>query len=448
MKQDSRFAGKLARVVAWLPLALTPLTGVAQQADVTLVDGRDDWLEGELFIAPTYTQNATSVPEGSDEEKVGEEQLESGLSINAQQHSVQTLARVNYSASRYQYLDDSQADRTLADGDSEFRLGATHAFARIEALHSIRRILNSASTSAIDLANSQNREIYAISPIVQTRLGSANRLQAKATHQQVLFSEAEQRDSKRNIAELSYTRLVSPIYSASIIVQHHDVQFSERDDADYENQTVYLQWLGQHRRYWYQLRVGRTELKRDAETTSGDSYTLASGAEIARSQLTLFATQSISDSTLGNQNDEMFSGGIDFDGDNRVFDLMKRKTAGVQWSNGWLCERCRLDASASIEDVDYLNFSDQNFKESTVSVSLAYDFSRFVRVSAFNRASEIDFDNEALTADTSRSFWGAELQYRFQTSAIALRHERRKTDSQRQSEVKSAETQLRLSWYF
>lgn len=424
------------------------LVAVPALAQQTPPDVDEDWFSGSVFLGPTWVDNATGTPD--EDAQVNELQTELGLVLNADWRSTYSAASFDYQVSSFRYDEDSQPDDEVWTGNSGFTLGNSATTAELNVEHSIRRLLRDPGSSPVVLGNSEERQIYAIRPLLRTRLGSANQAAAVVYFSEVDFADSRSNDSRRTGLDLLLTRFVSPLREVSLIVGQRSIDYDTSDIADYDLNSVSARMLSEHRRYDYRVEIGVSRLRPEiGENTDRTTFDFLLNSRLVGNQFTFFFNRSISDSSLGNDNSEFFSNEVSFDGALADRDQVERTSFGLGWAYALICQRCDLSLTTGLEDVDYLSLSINDSEQLFMDLGFAYRFSPQLTSSLSTRVIETTFDDRDSLRDTETQITRVELAYEFNPSFdISLTHELDRRDSDALATYRVNSTSLRLSFNF
>ncbi len=403
-----------------LVLALLSQTVAAQE----LQNGRDDWLVGMLSVGQETIDNING--ERLEELKESESTVRISGSLESQWHTDFSTLNLEYNAERTDYDTETQIDDTSLNGNSRLLIGTEYSVVALEAEHSQRRVLNSAQSSTFVLSESQDRQIASITPLARLRFGSANTLLASYTKTQVRYEQNDTNDSDRDTALLQLTHSVSPLMELGFALQRSDVSLSA---FDYTTNAAYLVVLGHHRLYDYEIRLGATDYDNNSiEPSTTNSYSALLTSDLADSTLEFSAQRIISDTSIGNANSSMFSGGVSFDSEGGLNDIIVWRSAGVTWSNQWMCARCSATVNLTRENLEYQSFPAENNRQTNLNISFGYEFSRHLSMALSPTAAETEYYNSTEVRDDKRYGIRADLGYRFKSLEVSATFERELQD--------------------
>lgn len=367
-----------------------------------VIGGGAHEFEAEFAVSPQTVDNAFGVPSG--QEKTRETQTEYSASLLSAWQTELTQIDIDYRYSETKYNKDSQQEGTFREGESAFIFGNDDSYYQFSADHSIRRVLRQPNVIAIDLSNSEERQITNLSPLLRARFGSATSLAIAYNYSDIDFEDSESDNSSRDDVRLILHRDVSAISDVRVTAGARDVDFDTSDNADYSldymsfGVDVALRWFS------YAIEVGYSELTPevgDKESSSTFDFTLLT--EIVGNRFELFAQKSVSDSSLGNANDSFFAEEVTFDGSQDARDQVVRTAAGLSWEYEYLCVRCSLTASVGGEEVEYFNLSENDATEIFYDLGFSYEFSSRTTISIGHRQSESKFSSASSTLEDSSS---------------------------------------------
>lgn len=410
--------------------------------------------EDERFVAtlelrPMRVDNATAVSD--DEEKVSETQLELGAGIDGLWNTelAELATRYNYDKTHYQ--DDSQANHGQITGASRFSFGNNTTWYQLDASHSIRRILLDPSASATIFENTGEREIVTLTPGVFARLNDANAITLSYSLADIDFDGSSENDSERQGARVIWTRFVSPTREILLSVSEMDIDYDQSDDSDYSIREASLQLYSRQRAFAYSIELGRAVV-----TQSGfDDRSFTVGGFDVTSRLTdnvftVFASRSISDSSMGDGNESFFSSDASFDGGIDQRDQIKRTAVGLGWTYENLCSRCAFSINLGLERQEFFTLSENDFDQHFVDLNLAYRIAQDLTFTLISRATEDDFrDAGSPRPDTQALSTWLNLAYEvnhFTEVAMFFERETRSPEGEESITVNQVGLQLSVSY--
>ncbi len=383
---------KHCKTLAAIGLSCLSLSVFAQ------VDGQRNYDFGAaIMLRPMLVQNATGTSVSSEE--VDEVQIELTGTVDAQWQRELSYLNLAYEVTQARYQDETQPNDSRWQGDSQFVLGNDTTFYGLDVNHSVRRFLSDPTASPTLLTNSVEREILAISPKLQTHLGSANLFAIAYHYVDIGFDGDDSNDAERSGIEVSITRDVSPTRAASLSLGSRSIDFDVGgDDGDYDIDYLDLSLMVENRTYDYMLSVGYYE----ATPVVGDE-TFSSPVGrldvitrlLAGNRLSFFALREASDTSQGNGNDGFFSTQITYDGNITQRDNTVRNSYGVEWVLSQICQACEFTIAAGIDRYDYMTFEVNDFRRRFLDAVFAYDISRYLSAAVGLRMGNTEFVNES-----------------------------------------------------
>jgi len=410
-------------------LVATGCVLTANGTNAQLLTEEENFIRGSIFAGAQYVENATGVAES--EVQIDEKRFEYGATLESLWRSGYTGIELDYRVTESTFDEQSQADDSYWEGDSRFALGNQTTNYEFLAFHSVRRVLNSPDAPSILLTNSQDREIYGVSPSMRARLGQANTLTVTYNDSEVAFGDSDSNDSSREGFDIVFTRLISAIHQLSVVLAEREIDYKTSDIADYQTESISALMVAEHRNYDYQLQIGATTV----DPFQGADLTELTGSfqlntRVAGNTFSVFAEHSISDSSQGSGNNSFFSTEITFDGAISERDQIIRSAVGVGWAYDLLCNLCSLSVNVGFEENDYVNLSINDIEQTFYELTFGYQFSDRLTARVSSRYSETDFlDRDALSPDTDSNSSRVELNYLInRLFSISLFHERDERD--------------------
>ncbi|MFT5083735.1 MAG: hypothetical protein ACI9Y1_001785 [Lentisphaeria bacterium] len=441
---------KLARISPIIIVASILLMGFGAgvNAQATSLQEENRFF-GSFYIESKLVGNATEVSD--DAPKVEETQMSYGATIDSLWRTNLSELSLIYDVREAKYPKNSQPDDTYWDGESGLKVGNDTSFYGAALNHSIRRILDDPASSRSILANTQAREITSGFAFVRTRNDNANVLSVAFNVAQVDIEDSIENDSKRNGFDLIYTRHISSTRELNFIFGERDIEYNDVSElANYKTESATLKFGVLHRTFDYIVQFGVTKIKPAVGSTNSEpTVDLQLNTRLSGSTLNIFASRTITDSSLGNQNSAFFSSEISFDGTSLDPDQVKSTSAGIAWLFELMCERCSVSLNAGVEDSDYINLSINDSKRVTGDVTFVYEFTSQLSASFTSSSSKANFSDPLSTRATSQiTTLGAGVNYianRQLTLEMRLQQEKRDTNSE---ELSVGSVSLRATYAF
>lgn len=387
-------------------------------------------INGSLFVRSILVDNG----DGADgiSEQTSETQTEYGGTIAGGWVSELTSLALNYQLTETLFGENTQPDDSLLSGSSSFSLGNAATFYGLSAEHSIRRVLRNPGTSPILISNTDDREIYTLSPLLRTSIFDAFSAEFAFNFSRVDFSSSNDNDSEVKGADLRLIRYVSPIRELSFTLGQREIEYKVFEVANYETQFFEVRLQTEHRRFDYSIELGITKIDPlIGESVSEPTIDFALNSNIVGNRLSLFFNRLVSDSSQGNGNDSFFSSEVSFDSSLSQSDQIIRTSAGVGWSYELLCGRCDIGWSTGFEKSESVSIDENDTRQVFSDISFGYQFSSALSASVNVRASDTAFTSaSSARPDTTSLVERLTFSYKMNRAfSLELQYERDERDS-------------------
>lgn len=333
---------------------------------------------GNIFIEGRYVQNASRTPVEANE--IDEVQATYGAKINAALSREIVALKADYNFYQNEFSEGTQQDRFIRTGRSSFMLGTDKTFYELVAAHSTQRFLLDPSGPAI-LANTDQRDITTVSPLLRLRPGSRNSIEIAGHFADIRYKELDINDSERVGYGVDWYRRMSPIHTFGVRWMDNEVDYLHADAADYQYRRAAVSFQAELRLLKYSLELGANEALPDqGGQFDGVYYDVAITYGRYRNSWALTARQNITDTSIGNANDPFFSEGITSDVSNLIQDQLERSSYGFLWRSDFLCGLCDVSLRAGYERESYFNVVTEDNEEVFMGTTLSYRLRQSVRL--------------------------------------------------------------------
>lgn len=383
----------------------------------------------QVNLSTRYTDNATKVAEDPIEER----QDKYELGINGFYENDLIDAGADYIASAHRFQKETQEDRNLVEGDSHLRIGKQTQLFDLLLTHS-RRSLRSSAEDLELLSNRDERQMFSVIPSFHLGLTSADRLLVSGSYTEVDYRFNEERNAEYTGASLAWQRDFSAAHGMDLSAQHTKVEFEFFPVADYQYRSAMLAYRVNLRSLSYTLAAGYNQTERDLDDqeNSGPSFRAEAQYDAGVHQLSLYAEQRITDSSLGDGNRGEL--GVPRPGDVSAegVDQIERRSLELTWTTQALCERCEFGVNLGSREDEYLTAPLSN-DERSGGVSLSYRFSQAARINARWDRRDQDFarNDENITLDRSQIEYRYEFKSGLGLSVFAEQEESRSDSGER-----------------
>ncbi len=351
-------------------LAAAPQYSLAQTHPDEEEEEQSVWWAGALYVESVLVDNALRTSDES--RKIEEVQLEYGADIQAGIDRELIALSADYNFAQNEYSEDSQDSRFTRTGQSELVLGSDTTFYQLNVSHSTQRFLADPAGPAI-LANTDQRDVLAASPLLRLQPGSGNRIAVIGHYAQIGYKETDLNDSERTGFGVSWLRDMSPVHTLGVNYMENDITYDINSSGDYTYRRAALEFHSELRRLKYAIQVGANEVEPvNGQIVDGLYYDLNILHGSHRNTWTLTAQQMITDTSLGNANNPFFSKGITSDASSIVQDQLERTSFGFAWRSDFFCFRCDVTLRAGYEEEVYFNVVTENKTEYFAGVGLNY----------------------------------------------------------------------------
>ncbi|MFL0811244.1 MAG: hypothetical protein K6L76_12575 [Agarilytica sp.] len=370
-------------------------------------------VRAELFYIKQQVDNPSALADDIAGAQEGESQTEAGALINGEWSSELNSLVLDYSQSELRFEDGNQSDTTVREGGGTWVLGNEHTFYQLTTAHSIRRLQREAGQASSQLDETEERSISSVRPLLRARFGAADALALSANMSDIGFEESVINNSKREGALLQYSRGVSPTTGLFITGGVNRVNFEENDNADYKYTMVNVGFTREQRFFSYRLSAGMASISPEiGQSTSSPTANFELISENSGNRIEFVADRSISDTSIGNNNSELFSDEVTFDGDIEENDQIIRSQGSLNWQYANLCRRCSVELGVTWERSEHLNAEYLDLEQTRADLRVLYRVNR--RLDAVFHSQQVDTtfpDPDSTQVDSARELHSVEFNY-------------------------------------
>ena len=381
----------------------------------------------EIDIAASIATEFTDNAQRTSRDEVDERQDTYGLSVSAEQRQGDFQYAVDYIASQSQFSRDTQERRSNIDGEAFIRYQAADNPFSMTVSHSRRRVLERPQDRNL-LENLDERSILTGAPAIQLRPSPVDSIRLSASLSDISYRFGETRDSEQTGYQLQWQHRLSSLDQLSLFLQTVETEFSEVDGFDYEYDVARIGYSAQLRKLSYNIEVGRVKSTSDQrDDFSGPSYSVDLTYETGVHELALRGRRTITDSSLGDGNQNLLENPTGRDGTSDSIDRFELSSIETDWRADIFCDRCRFVMLLGYDKEDYSEDILLNNVEKFAALSLTYSLSSATQLEFAFRRSEQEFDSPAVE-DQESDQYEIRLDYDFSADAsfeISLRQEER-----------------------
>lgn len=398
-----------------------------------------------LAVVTEKTDNALKTADNEIEER----QDRVDLGVFAEYENSIVSLNTNYLAAKHWFEKDSQEERTTIEGDTRFRLGKETQMADLLLVHS-RRSVRSSAEEIDTLANRDERQILSAIPSLRASLSSNDKLMLQGSYSDIDYRLNEERNAESQGAAFIWQRQISPVQRIDTSVQHAEISFDAAPDSDYEYQNAAVAYSVTLRQLSYLVELGYNTSKPEVgEDNSSPSFRAEMEYATGLNQFSLFASQRITDTSMGDGNRGELEGFVPGDVGSNNLDQIERRSLELSWQSQMLCERCDFSASVNTRNDNYLTL-DNDVKETGASVGFGYQFTQAARINLnLNRREQRIEDallDEKITLDTA--IFGFEYNFVSELTARIYVEQEKRTSESELTDYKEMITGLSLSYRF
>lgn len=358
----------------------------------------------KLSISGTskFTDNARKVSTN----KIDERQDKLSLGVSSIYQNNYTDINFDYTASRYTYSEDTQDTQDSLEGHADIKLGKPNDIFGLLLSHSQSIVLK--NSSSIDLQeNTDERQILTVRPDLSLRLSGVDRLILSAEQTEVKYRSNTGVDSKRSGLSSRWAHQLSSIDNFSLSLNSVDVEFKDRPINDYSFKSATVAYKANLKRLSYRVEAGYNQMVRTdsdgfgqnlrKEDYDSPTYNVDLGYVHGDNQFAMNARQILTDTSIGAGN-LTGSGSGNVESSKKIFDRYELTTAGINWSNGGVCEVCTVGLSLSAKKEVYEILPEDGLQ---LSARIFFDYSLSALSSLKITLSQEDYnyDDSALLAD-------------------------------------------------
>lgn len=412
-----------------------PLSSLAQQSN-----------DFNINLSADVNQTDNAKKRQSEAEKVDRQQEHYLLNLDAKYFTDWMRVLADYTV-REEVYDESY---NLYEGSGEVNFGNDSYPVSLLLKHSSSSVLN--ESGALDLPeNRDERIIYSAEPALKLRMGSSDVLLLKAGYGEVGYRLDKINKSSRVGGEVSWLREVSPVDNIQFAVQQFEFGFDAMPEFDYRYQNIGVMYTAKLKHLTYMLGVGKNRVEKEQPTPTDyehPSYNASVSYSSGNHVFNLVATQSITDTTSGDNNTKNLSG-VGQSTKDVGMDLINLKSVEINWVTSIVCERCNLQISAVKNQKDYQTTAEDG-EEIGVGANFKYKLTKSASVNLNVMDSDYTFIAGSQYKDYSSKRIKYSVDYDFMngvTSSLYVERETRESERADQNYVENI-VGVRLAYRF
>lgn len=401
---------------------------------------------GYLSFVSQFSDNAEREPDGD----LSEWQDKYAVGLDGDYENALVTLEAGYTASMHRYEKDSQPRRELLEGNSLLRLGKDHNLFDVQFIHSRRSVLR--EPDAVDtLANTDEREIFAVVPTLRASITSVDSLLLRGSYAQIDYRFNELKNSEAMGAALIWQRRLTAVDTFEISAQRTDIEFEAVPQADYEYTSILMAYAASLRQLTYKVSGGYNRSSRDdGSEYSGPAFSAEAAYTTGLNTFKILADQRITDTSRGDGNREELS--IDFGSRSSGgvgIDQIELRSLEARWESQALCERCDFYLSMRVREKDYFVLEEDNV-EVGWGAGLSYRLSPAARLSLNANRRDQKFKQEVQRSEHTLDTIRASYSYRFvnDINVGIFAEQRERTSEDRLTDYKESLAGLSISYHF
>lgn len=366
------------------------LAGFAAAANVSVA--LDLTASAEVLVE--YTDNARK----SSEAEMSEVQEEIELAVAGTHGGEELTADFQYRLDHRIFNDDSQGDETAMEGFATLSWEQIEESLFWEFSHRRKDVLR--DSALVDLReNRDERDITEISPLYIARITPVDSLQARLTYAMIKYQEADRLDSVRYGGSLSWRHALSVTDSFMVTAQSTQSDFDSQRQDDIRYDSASFSYASMLARLSYRATLGINKAIRDErDDATGPLYGIDATYDDGLRQWHIRLDSRITDSSLGDGNQNIFDNFGDTDTTLGEVDIIEKSSLEAGVTTGQLCTVCELRGTVFYDQEDYETQPRDN-KEYGVEVALDYLLDRRSTVGATYRYRSIEYSGDITTME-------------------------------------------------
>lgn len=340
-------------------------------------------LELVASIGSELTNNALKTHDN----KITEQQDTLGVTALHSQESSRSQLDIDYSLNYRNYQKKSQESQLQVNGSSTAHFDITsNSDAWLS--HSAKETLDSPGQPQLS-SNTDNRHITVAGVNVYSSKGDYNTLTLSPSITDIHFRDNSDIDSTRKGIQLNWHRNATPITQLGITGLHQNINYAQGEDGKYDkanlNITRKLRQLSYHAEVGYN-QINTSFGQRLSSPFVSFSVELDSGIH----SITAKYNNSISDTSLGNQNDPLSNG---IDGNRNSLDLFEQQQLYINHKHNQICRKCTTVITYNWLKENYQTEPLSDVREQGLSLVFKYNISPLNSLSWLARMESTDFFN-------------------------------------------------------
>lgn len=327
----------------------------------------------DIFAGIEFRQAGNANRTSQSNAEIDELQTRTNISVfGAYNGDIISHAQADYTVRHESFAENTQEDDSTLNGELSVLLGDATKNYDLSLTHSSRTLLVDPEEADLT-SNRDDRNIFTAIGTLRTSPAKPNIFSAGVSSTKTKFNEFVINDSTRDGINTSYTRRVDPLTSAGIDFSVTDIDFDAGNNADFEYKRASIFFRRNLRRLNYNVNIGRYETKNSSgNEDSGPFSSLNAGYSTTLIQFSLTAERDITDTSQGNNNNELFSGDNSVDGRIGTQDQILRKYFSASLSFNSLCANCTALIETGKEDEDFFNLTEESSESDFIRASMSF----------------------------------------------------------------------------
>jgi hypothetical protein len=365
-------------------LVMLPLVVTAAGLGVTPLHALEVTVGASASVE--YTDNARK----SSDNEVSEMQERVSLDV-AGTHAGETLkADFSYMVDRRFYNDESQDEDTRLEGFAALHWEQVREAVFWDFSHRRKDVLRDSALNDIR-ENRDERDVTEIAPTFMLRMSPVDSLEARLNYGMTIYREADELNSDRYGGSVSWRHLFSSIDYGMITLASNEIDFDSNRQSDYRYDAVSVAYSAQLARLGYTIRAGVNKAARDmGDDVTGPLINVNAVYNDGVNRWHALFDSSITDSSLGDGNRDIFDSIDQSDTSLGDVDIIKKTRAEAGVSRPWLCESCQVRATIYYDQEDY-DHEPRDNDEYGADITVSYRISQSSDLSAKYRYRDVSY---------------------------------------------------------
>ena len=340
-----------------------------------------------LELTANTTAEVTNNAFKTQKNKVTERQDTVEITTLHTQESSRSKLDIDYSISYTNYQKKSQESLLQINGNS---VGYIDISSNINAWlsHSAKEVLDSPGQPQLS-SNIDNRHITGTGINALLNKGNHNTFTLSPNITDVHYRDNSDLDSTRKGAQLNWNRNATPTTEVGIAGLHQNIDYAQGEDGKYDKANLNV--ARKLRQLSYRIEIGYNQINTSFGQKLNSPFMsfLAEYSNGIHSFTTKY-NNSVSDTSLGNQNDPLSS---NIDGNRNSLDLFELQQFFISHKYNRACRGCIITTTYNWAKENYQRQPIDDTREQEISLTLNYQISPLDALSLLTKLESTDFFN-------------------------------------------------------